>query len=392
MVNQKKIKVLLIDEGLNTGTSQASKIGGSQLNRWRLFSQNDIFEVTVLTSEPEIAALWRESALVVFNPKLNCYRPSRSQLRFKLKDICKLLRESIRVAKIMNSELRSLDYEIILLNDNKSRLLYIISSIIGTYRLPAAVRAIEMDTEWNISPYDGLIKIIYLIFFDKILLSSFAVKKKLSFWGKLFKKKLQVAYPLGDTLSLLWENTRYKIEKKKLVFANIGTVWFRVKGQDIIVEAIEKLVKGRNDVPVEVRFFGDGPNLENLNSMIKEKNLQNYLKVRGYEKDHYKIFNDIHCCIVASRTEAGSGVLIECLQRNIPAIVSDIDSNIELNNLYYNGLSFRSEDSDDLAALLNKLIDGNILTELHEILKNSDKKEIAYETQKAIISDFLRDF
>jgi glycosyltransferase involved in cell wall biosynthesis len=389
-MNQDKLKILLIDEGLNTGLPEASKIGGGQLSRWRLFSQKDFFEVTVLTSEPDIANLWRDSAKIVFNAKMHCYRPPRSQISFKLTEMRKLFKESIRSARVLTHELSFLKYDVIFLNDNKSRLLYIMSSIMRINRLPKAVTAIEMDTEWNQSPYDKFIKIIYLIFFDKILCPSEATKMKLGLIGKLSKNKLQVAYPLVDSIGSLVENNRYKDGKKKLVFANIGTVWFKIKGQDIIVDAIEKLVKGRNDVPIEVRFYGDGPDLSELKRIIKERNLENYLKVLGREVDQNTIYADIQGCIIASRTETASMVLIECLQRNIPVIVSKLEPLLEIKKLFYNGLSFRSGDFNDLAAVLTKTLDTNILNELHEILKKLDKNIIALKNQVKLIYGFLK--
>jgi glycosyltransferase involved in cell wall biosynthesis len=389
-MNHQKLKILLVDEGLNTGIPEASKIGGGQLNRWRLFSQKDYFEVTVLTSEFEVAALWKESARIIFNDKMQCYRPPRSQISLKLRDICKLIIESLRAARILSSELKCLDYNVIFLNDNKSRLLYILSKIMRFNRLPNAITAIEMDTEWKLSLYDRFIKSIYIIYFDKILCPSTAAKHNLGFMGKLFNRKLQVAYPIVKSRELLVKDNPYKESQKNLVFANIGSVWFKIKGQDIIVEAIEMLVKDRNDLPIEVRFYGDGPDLMKLKEMIKEKNLNDYLNVCGYEKDKNLIYDNICGCIIASRTETASRVLIECLQRNIPVIVSDLGPLLEIKRLFYNCLSFRSGDADDLAALIRKIIDDNILPEIHEILSKANKESIAMNTNVRIIYDYLK--
>ena len=389
-MNQDKLKILLIDEGLNTGCSEASKIGGGQISRLRLFSQKDFFEVTVLTSEPEIATLWKNSARIVFNATMHCYRPPRSQISFKISEMLKLFKESIRSARVLTRELSSLKYDIIFLNDNKSRLLYIMGSIMRINRLPKAITAIEMDTEWNINASDWLIKLVYMIFYDKILCPSKTTKLKMGFIGKLINNKLQVAYPIVDNIESLLDNNRYKDGKNKLVFANIGVVLFNVKGQDIIVEAIEKLVKDRNDVLIEVRFYGDGPDLTKLKSLIKERNLENYLKVFGHEVDQNTIYADIQGCIIASRTETASMVLIECLQRNIPVIVSKLEPLLEIKNLFYDDLSFGLGDSNDLAALLIKAIDSNILLEIHEKLKKSDKEVFAIKNQIEFIYGFLK--
>lgn len=388
-MSRRKLKILLIDEGLNTGTPEASKIGGGQLSRWRLFSQKDYFTVTILTSEPEIAALWRGSASVVFNAKMQCYRPLRSEISFKLSDIYKIFQESLRTARILSYELQKLEYDIVFLNDNKSRLLYIMSSLMGKTKFFKVIRAIEIDTEWKVSPLDIIIKIVYLIFFNKILCPSYAAKNKLGLIGKLFRYKLQVAYPVVDNPKLLVRDSQLRKENHKLVFANIGYVRFTVKGQDIIVEAIEKLVKNRNDLPVEVRFYGDGPDLMKLQEMVRERNLESYLKVLGHEKDHEIIYDGIDACIIASRTETASLVLLECLHRNIPVIVSDIEPLVEIKQLFYSDLSFRSGNSEDLAAVILTVLNSNLLKETREMIAKKNKDRISMHNQVRLIYDFF---
>jgi glycosyltransferase involved in cell wall biosynthesis len=388
-MSRRKLKILLIDEGLNTGNPEASKIGGGQLSRWRLFSQKDCFTVTLLTSEPEIAALWRGSAAIVFNAKMQCYRPLRAEISFKLGDIYKILKESVRTARILSSELQKLEYDIIFLNDNKSRLLYIMSCIMGKTKFFKVIRAIEIDTEWKVSPDDIIMKIIYMFFFNKILCPSYAVERKLGLIGKLFRHKLQVAYPIVDSPKLLLKDGQPREKNNKLVFANIGYVRFMVKGQDIIVEAIEKLVKNRNDLPVEVRFYGDGPDLMTLQEIIRERNLESYLKVLGHEKDHEIIYDGIHACIIASRTETASLVLLECLHRNIPVIVSDIEPLMEIKQLFYSNLSFRSGNSEDLAAVILTVLNSNLLKETQEIIAKQNKDRISMHNQVRLIYDFF---
>lgn len=388
-MHQRKLKVLLIDEGLNTGTPGASKIGGGQLSRWRLFSQKDYFTVTVLTSEPEIAALWSKSAFIVFNPRMQCYRPLRSKISFNLSDIYKIMKESVRVTKILCCELDNIEYDIIFLNDNKSRLLYILGSIMGKTNFYNVTRAIEIDTEWRTTLIDRIIKTVYMIFFNKILCPSYSVANKLGLLGKLVKYKVQIVYPLVDSPKILQKTTQSRDNIKKIVFANIGAIRFEIKGQDIIVRAVEIMTKYKKDLPIEVRFFGDGPDLMKLQEMIRKSNITNYVKVLGYEKNQNIIYDDINACIIASRTEAGPLVLLECLHRNIPVIVSDIEPLMEFKQPFYHGLSFISGNSEDLAAVMLNIINSNILTEIQKIISKKNKDRISMHNQIRIIYDFF---
>jgi hypothetical protein len=52
------LNVMLIDEGMNTGVSEASKIGGGQIAIRRFFSNPELFKITILTSETEIVRFW----------------------------------------------------------------------------------------------------------------------------------------------------------------------------------------------------------------------------------------------------------------------------------------------------------------------------------------------
>ena len=58
-MNHNILKVLIIDEGMNTGISNANKIGGGQIISRRLFSNRKLFQIRLLTSEKQIVQFWK---------------------------------------------------------------------------------------------------------------------------------------------------------------------------------------------------------------------------------------------------------------------------------------------------------------------------------------------
>ena len=79
-MSHKKLKILFVDDGMNTGSTNSSKIGGGQIARRRFFSNQDLFQVTLLTSEREIARYWDGLALIIYDPAFGTYRPLRTNV------------------------------------------------------------------------------------------------------------------------------------------------------------------------------------------------------------------------------------------------------------------------------------------------------------------------
>lgn len=74
---------------------------------------------------------------------------------------------------------------------------------------------------------------------------------------------------------------------------------------------------------VIINIYGDGALKTELNQSIKENNLENILKLRGFENDKYKIFSENNSVLLISKSEGFGLVILEAYAHGKPAIVFD---------------------------------------------------------------------
>lgn len=384
------LKVLLVDEGMNTGDGSASKIGGGQLARRRLLSDKRLFNVTLLSSEQEVIGLWKDRAETMHEEKLEIYRPVRTDIALLKLDWTKFIFHNLKAACVLRKYLISRDWDIVLLNDNKSRFLYLVCLLVSPLRKYRFKVAITIDGEWNLGLTDTLMKILYLFFFDKIVCPSQTVRKRLGWIGKLKEKKLLTAYS-GMNIPA-FRKRLYQAEDaddRVVKMACIGTLRTEIKGQDLIVRAVAHLVKKNGTLPFKIFFFGDGPDKPVLMNMIKRSGVEEYFEFKGFVADKFQIYNQADLCIVASRTEAAPSILLESFIRDIPVIASDLEACKEISSLFHNDLLFGKNDHEDLARLIKKCLCRDVLKNVQRKIANVNKQVISREYQVRRIHEFF---
>lgn len=101
--------------------------------------------------------------------------------------------------------------------------------------------------------------------------------------------------------------------KIKIIMA--GRVLFRQKGQDILMNALRNI-----NFPVELRVFGDGPDLDRLRDMANSLGENIAVTFFGWKEDVWEFSQDIDFIVVPSRYEGVPLIMLESLARNIPVI------------------------------------------------------------------------
>jgi glycosyltransferase involved in cell wall biosynthesis len=390
-MNHNILKVLIIDEGMNTGISNANKIGGGQIISRRLFSNRKLFQIRLLTSEKQIVQFWEGLTCIKFEPDFQTYRPTRISLASLKVKWFSLLKDSLRAAKTLDRHLAEAHDDIIFLNDNKSRSIYILSFLLNGTKKNQSKTAIQVDGEWNLSVFDFLLKLFYIVTFDKIICQTSFIRRSLGPLGKMYKKKLLTAYPGVEPPNESEILTNRKMKKDiDLIFGCIGTLRIAIKGQDVIIRAVGRLIKKVGHLPFKVYFFGDGPDRDLMEKMIQKINCSNYFQFQGYESDQTKIYTQIDACILASRTEVAPQVLMECLVRNIPVITASLPGCKEILSVFYDDLFFEQGSDEALTSILTRVLKSNILDRVRERLRNADKRIIDRDYQAKRVYDFLR--
>jgi glycosyltransferase involved in cell wall biosynthesis len=102
---------------------------------------------------------------------------------------------------------------------------------------------------------------------------------------------------------------------KKLKIIMAGRVLFRQKGQDILINALRDI-----NFPVELRVFGDGPDLERLREMANSLGENIDVIFFGWKNDVWEFSQDIDFIVIPSRYEGVPLIMLESLARNIPII------------------------------------------------------------------------
>lgn len=125
------------------------------------------------------------------------------------------------------------------------------------------------------------------------------------------------------------EKGKYQTKPYKILC--IGRVVFDVKGQDIILDALNLLKQ--NNYSFQFDFYGTGIDFNKLKNQIKNLNLEDCVQAHGDITNIYigQHLQDYDIFIQASRHEGLGLSAIEAMSTGIPTILSRIDGFIEVS-------------------------------------------------------------
>lgn len=144
-----------------------------------------------------------------------------------------------------------------------------------------------------------------------------------------------------------------KLPKEKLIFANIGTIQSR-KGQDVLVEAIEKLPKNVLTKCVFL-FIGNKDDKEIVKKIesIKSKYDENVIFSETIPRNElYSLYNRIDCLVCSSRDDPMPIVVSSALSLGIPVICSNRTGSAGLLRKYNISTIYDSTSPDELQKLI----------------------------------------
>ena len=131
----------------------------------------------------------------------------------------------------------------------------------------------------------------------------------------------------------------------------------KLKAMDRIVEAVDYArLQGK---AVECFIVGDGPERENLEGLIADKNLQPFIKVLGYQDNPYKYVVNADMYICSSKTEGYSTTAVEALILGVPILTTNVSGMKEIIGETNCGVITDNTD-DALKLKLNELLEDPI--------------------------------
>ena len=128
-------------------------------------------------------------------------------------------------------------------------------------------------------------------------------------------------------------------EKKgnEIKILNIGRLTDQ-KDQETLIRAVNRINK---DIPFKLAILGKGINNSKLQTLINYYNLNNKVKLAGYNKNPYKYINSCDLFILSSKFEGLPNVLIESLllkkyiiSSNCPTGPKEIIKNNKFGDLF----------------------------------------------------------
>jgi glycosyltransferase involved in cell wall biosynthesis len=94
-----------------------------------------------------------------------------------------------------------------------------------------------------------------------------------------------------------------------------------VKGHSVLLEAIEQMQPLKD---FKVLLIGDGPERKEIESLIKQKNLSNQVKLVGFRKDIPQLLSLADVSLLTSYSESFPLVLLESANAHTPIITTDV--------------------------------------------------------------------
>lgn len=145
---------------------------------------------------------------------------------------------------------------------------------------------------------------------------------------------------------------------KTFTLVQIGRIEFKSKGQDILLRALEILIKEKNYSNISLVYIGDGKDKENLESLIDTKKLQQYVTLKGSCSQQYifEHLRDYDCLVQPSRNEGFGLTVAEGMAAKIPMIISDTGGLSEIVDNGRFGVLFVSGDPNDLANKIENFV------------------------------------
>ncbi len=188
--------------------------------------------------------------------------------------------------------------------------------------------------------------------FDKIFSISYAVKNDI-----LNKSGINsIVISNGIRADAIETKKNYCSENFRIV--QIGRLYPKDKGQDILLKAISFLIKQHQIQDISVDFIGTGKARKQLSALADELNISEYCtflgsKTRSYVYSHLK---DYDLLIQPSRSEGFGLTVAEGIAAKLPVLVSDVEGPMEIISDGKFGYHFRSEDSNNCADMIYEII------------------------------------
>lgn len=182
--------------------------------------------------------------------------------------------------------------------------------------------------------------------FDKTIFVSNMIKDNFCSLIHLDKQK-EVLYNTIDSEFILKNSNKTideQLDENLLNIVTVGTLK-KVKGYNRLINIIEKLVKEK--IYVHLYIIGKGPQQNELNDLIRNKHLTNYITLLGFNENPYKYVAKCDLYVCSSYSEGFSTSVCEAIIVGTPVCTVDVSGMKEIlgNNNEFGLITENSEES-----------------------------------------------
>ena len=166
------------------------------------------------------------------------------------------------------------------------------------------------------------------------------------------------------------EATKERFEPDNFNIVTCGRL-VKDKGMDLAVEVCHQLVKLGYG---QIRWWiiGEGPEHQNLQKLIDEKGVGNYVKLLGQKENPYSYMAQCSLYVQTSRIEAFGLTILEAMIVGCPVVSTNTNGGRELIDSGKNGVLCSCSVQEILATIQILINDRLKMTKLKEVVKDTD--------------------
>lgn len=146
---------------------------------------------------------------------------------------------------------------------------------------------------------------------------------------------------------------------KTFRIVQVGRLDHLIKGQHILIKALEILVYKKGIKNICIDFIGEGESLPYLKKIVHNTNLENYVNFLGIRdrKFIYSHLRDYDLLIQPSLLEGFGLTITESMAARVPVLVSDVEGPMEIIGNGKYGSFFKKGDIDDCAKHISVIVE-----------------------------------
>ena len=235
---------------------------------------------------------------------------------------------------------------------------------------------------------------------DKIIVNSefdkeIAIKNRICHPEKLIKiyngiapEKLEFLLKEEAKKFLFKDNAKYQIQDTKYLIGCIAN-FYKTKGLEYLIKAANILNTGFKFQVSDFKILviGDGKERENLESLIKEYNLNDKVFLMGRIPNAHKYLKAFDMLVLPSLKEGFPWIILEAMASETPIIATKVGAVPEIIKDQKDGMLIEFKNPQELAEKIMKLIQDSGLsqklkTQAREKLKDFSLQKMVQETEK----------